>query len=338
MNSNILKLKKNNFYDTKKILNIANIIKQAKTFFLSGHLQPDCDSVGSALALASVLNRINKKAVIYSYDRIPEFLKFLDGVDEIKMLKRKTNKFDCAIILEASNFFRIGNKVSKSQFKKIINIDHHLTFSNFGTVNYVVPSSSSTAELVLNILEYMKIKLTKNEAECLYTGILTDTGCFQQINTNINSHIASIKLMKYGVNINKIYKKIHENNSVNGLKLKGLALCSIKTVFNNRVAYIVLTKKMFKKSHAKYDDCKNIVNYILTIKSVKVGCVFREIDKNITKISLRSIKNFNLLDIVNQFGGGGHKNAAGCIINNNMETSIKIIVNVLKNKIYDKEL
>ncbi|MDR1720876.1 MAG: bifunctional oligoribonuclease/PAP phosphatase NrnA [Endomicrobium sp.] len=319
-------------YDLKKISEISKIIKYSKTFFIAGHIKPDGDSLGSALALASVLKRCDKKVCVYSYDEIPDFLKFLKGSEKIKRTAKKTDLFDCAIILESIDFSRMGDIITPVQAKKIINIDHHLTHANFGNVNYIVPSASSTAELVLNILEYMKIKLTKDEAESIYTGILTDTGRFQQTNTTPNSHIACAKLMRSGLDVNEIYKKIYENNSINTLKLHGLALCRMKTIFDNQVCYIVLTKDMFKKARVGNLNTEGIVSYTLKVKDVKVGCLFKEIDKKTTKISCRSVKDFNVLEVMRKFDGGGHKNAAGCIIKYGINISIKMISDILKEK------
>jgi phosphoesterase RecJ-like protein len=324
--------------ELKKIAEIAKIIKQSKTFFIAGHVKPDGDSLGATMALSSVLERMGKKPYVYCADDIPGSLKFLTCDREIKKSAKKTDKFDCAIILESADFSRMGDIIAPSQAKKIINIDHHLSYKNFGTVNYVVPSSSSTSELVLNILEYMKIKLTKNEAKSLYAGILTDTGCFQQTNTTCNSHLAAVKLMGRGIDINDIYKKIYENSSISALKLKGLALCAIKTILNNRVAYIVLTKDMFKKSGAQEGDSDGIVSYTLKVSGVEVGCVFKEVDKKNTKVSLRSVRNFNLLDVVGKFGGGGHKNAAGCQVKGSTSAAVKMISSALKEKFDDKKL
>jgi phosphoesterase RecJ-like protein len=327
-----------NLSELKKISEISKIIKQSKTFFIAGHVKPDGDSLGSALAFSSVLKRLGKRACVYCADEVPDFLKFLKGANTIKKSAKKTDKFDCAIILESINFSRMGDIITPDQSKKIINIDHHLTYTNFGNVNYIVPSSSSTSELIFNILEYMKIELTKREAESLYTGILTDTGRFQQTNTTCNSHVAAAKLMEYGIDINDVYKKIYENDSIHALKLQGLALCGIKTVLNNRVSYIVLTKDMFKKSGANEADSEGIVNYALRITGVEVGCIFKEIDKKTTKISCRSVRNFDLLDVVGKFGGGGHKNAAGCTIKEDIDAAIRMISNVLKEKFDGKEL
>jgi len=327
-----------NSSDLEKISEISKIIKHSRTFFIAGHIKPDGDSLGSALALASVLKRCDKKVCVYCCDEIPDFLKFLKGSDEIKKAVRKTDLFDCAIILDSADFSRMGGIITPSQAKVIVNIDHHLTCTGFGNVNYIVPSSSSTAELVLNILEYMKIKLTKSEAESLYTGILIDTGRFQQTNTTPNSHIACAKLMKSGVNVNEIYKKVYENNSIGTLKLHGLALCGIKTIFNNQVSYIVLTRDMFKKIGARNLNTEGIVNYTLKIKDVKVGCLFREIDEKTTKVSCRSVKDFDVLEVVRRFGGGGHKNAAGCIIKDGIDVSVEMINNVLKERLNDSDL
>jgi phosphoesterase RecJ-like protein len=321
--------------DIKKISEITEIIKQSNTFFIAGHVKPDGDSIGSALAIASVLKRRGKKACVYSssIDEIPKFIKFLKGSNKIKQSVKKTQEFDCAIILESNNFSRMGDIITPSQAKKIINIDHHLSHSDFGNVNYIVPSSSSTAELILNIFEYMKIKLLKHEAECLYTGIVTDTGRFQQVNTTVNSHIASAKLIEYGVDVNKVYKEVYEKGSLNALKLQGLALYGIKTILNNKVSYILLTKDMLKKTGTSQGDSEGIVNYTLRIGGVLVGCVFKEVDRKITKVSLRSVKSFDLLKVAREFGGGGHKNAAGCTINASINDAVKIVTDVLKKKL-----
>ncbi|MDR0401461.1 MAG: bifunctional oligoribonuclease/PAP phosphatase NrnA [Endomicrobium sp.] len=328
-------MKNLNLSDFEKISEISKIIRSSKTFFIAGHVRPDGDSLGSALALASVLERLKKKVSVCCYGKIPDSIKFLSGIDKIKKNVKKNYVFDCAIILESIDFSRMGNIINEKQAKKIINIDHHFAYTNFGDVNYVDSSSSSTAELVLNVLEYMKIEPTKNEAENLYVGILTDTGCFQQANTTINSHISCAKLMKFDININNIYKNIYECNSIDTLKLHGMLLCKIKTIFNNCVSYIVLKKNMLKKNKNVSTD--SIINYTLKIKDTKIGCFFREIDKKRTKVSCRSVNGFDILEIMRKFNGGGHKNAAGCIINAGLNNSIKIIINELKSRFnFDK--
>lgn len=319
-----------------KLSEIAKIIKKSKTFFIAGHVKPDGDSLGSALALRSALNRIGKKAAVYCADDVPGSLKFLRGTKFIKKTASRNACFDCAIILESLSFARMGDIISPSQAKKIINIDHHSVFTAFGDVNYIVPESSSTAELVLKIFEYMKIKPTKSEAESLYTGLVTDTGRFQYLNVNADSHTAAAKLIGFGVSPNDIFNKVYANGSAEGMNLLGLVLAGLKTFFNGKMAYAGISRNMYEKSGAKEDDTEGIVNFAMMIKGVKVSCLFKEVDKNTTKVSFRSVKNFNVLEIVKKWGGGGHKNAAGCTVKADMESSVKMISEAFKEK-FDAE-
>ncbi|MDR1695905.1 MAG: bifunctional oligoribonuclease/PAP phosphatase NrnA [Endomicrobium sp.] len=311
--------------DLKKISEISKIIKQSKTFFIAGHVKPDGDSIGSALALKSVLTRIGKKAEVYSSDDVPVYLKFLKGANKIKKSAKKNAVFDCAVILESVNFSRMGDIITPDQAKKIINIDHHALFTNFGAVNYIVPDSSSTAELIFNIAEYMKIKLTKDEAECLYTGILTDTGRFQQLNTTADSHVTAAKLIGSGVSPSYVRNQVYENNSLASVRLLGMALSSMHTACGGKMAYMVLTPDMFRKSGANGDETESVINFTMTVAGVKAGCLFKVIDKNTTKISFRSVKGFDVLKIARKYGGGGHKNAAGCTIDSNFRVSLEKI-------------
>ncbi|MCL2145098.1 MAG: bifunctional oligoribonuclease/PAP phosphatase NrnA [Endomicrobia bacterium] len=319
--------------ELKKLSEISKIIKQSKTFFIAGHVKPDGDSLGSCLALRSMLNRIGKKALVCCADDVPDMLKFMSGAGQIKKTVPKNMFFDCAIILESINFSRMGDIISPSQTKKIINIDHHSAFTGFGDVNYIVPESSSTAELVLKIFEYMKIKPSENEADCLYTGLVTDTGRFQQLNTNSGSHTAAAKLLNFGVSPNKIFNKVYANSSAGGLKLLGFALTTLKTSFGGQMAHMTITKEMFKQSGAKEDETEGIINFGMMIKGVKVSCLFKEADKNTVKISFRSVKGFNILETVKKCGGGGHKNAAGCTLKSDINSAVKIISNALKDKL-----
>ncbi|MDR1195359.1 MAG: bifunctional oligoribonuclease/PAP phosphatase NrnA [Endomicrobium sp.] len=318
--------------ELKKLSEISGIIKQSKTFFIAGHVKPDGDSLGCALALWSMLKRAGKKASVYCADGVPDMLKFLHGAKFIRKTAPKNAVFDCAIILESVNFSRMGDIIVPSQAKKIINIDHHSVFTDFGDVNYIVPQSSSTAELVLKIFEYMKIKPSKNEADSLYTGLVTDTGRFQQLNTNCESHIAAAKLINYGVCANDIFNKVYAGNSLASLNLSGLVLSGLQTAFDGKIAYTSITRDMYKKSGAKEDDSEGIVNFGMTVKGVKVSCLFKEESKNATKVSFRSVKNFNVLEIVKKFGGGGHKNAAGCTLKAGINSSLKIIIDAFKEK------
>ncbi len=328
--------------ENKKILNLQNsskkeildaiswIIKESETFFIAGHTKPDGDALGSGLALASLLKRLGKKVTHCSIDPVPGDMAFMPGASEIKITDKVTDMFDCAVILESINFERMGNIILQNQAKKTINIDHHLSYTDFGDVNYVVPSSSSVSELIFDIFKNLNISPNLQEAENLYIGIVTDTGRFQQLNTNVNSHLTAAELLKCGISPNKICKKLFATTELSKIKLYGLALSNIKTAFNDKFIYIKITKEMFAKSGASYTDTDGIINYCVSVPTAVVGCILKEVDENTVKISFRSIESFNLLDIIKIFDGGGHKNAAGCTIKAGIDTAEDKILKAFK--------
>ena len=312
---------------------ISKIIKQSNTFFIAGHTKPDGDALGSGLALASLLRRMGKKVTHCSLDPVPQDMAFMKRSKSIKITNKTSKNFDCAIILECINFTRMGDIISPSQAKKIINIDHHLAHSNFGNVNYILPSSSSVSELIYDVFMNLKMIPTKEEAENLYIGIVTDTGRFQQLNTNANSHLVVAQLLKCGVNSNKLCKKLFLTMEIPKMKLYGLALSNIETAYNEKLVYIKLTKDMFTKTKASDTDTDGIINYCISAPKAVVGCLLKEVDNKTTKLSFRSIEKFNLLNIVKLFNGGGHKNAAGCTINSDINIATKKIIEAFKGKL-----
>ena len=317
---------------------ISDIIKKSKTFFIAGHIKPDGDSLGAACAVSLRLNRMNKKAEVYCLDPIPREICRINGISKIKSQAPKNKTFDCAIILESSDLARMGDIIDKSQAKKIINIDHHQINSMFGDANYVVANSSSVSELVIDVFDYMGIKMKLDEAENLYIGLMTDTGRFQNSNVNENSHAAAAKLIKAGVSPSDLVRCIYSNETVQSLKLLAKALENTELLFDGQLAYSTLTKNNFKQTGAKDSDSGGIVNYLLSIGGVKAACLLKEEDKNTVKASLRSVKSFDLLDIVKKFGGGGHKNAAGATLNGNIKTALALIKNSFAAKFGDTDV
>lgn len=316
-----------------KLSQISKIIKQSKTFFIAGHINPDCDSLGSSLALRSVLKRLGKKAEVYCGDEIPDAALSIKNSSKIKKNPPKNKIFDCAVILESSNLERIGNLISKRQAKKIINIDHHLINSNFGDVNWIDPNSSSAAELVLRLFEFMKIKLNKDEAESLYFGLLTDTGGFKNSNTRADSHLAAAKLFACGIDADFVQSRVFSRDSFASLKLLGCALSNMQTCFDGQISYTFLDLEMFKQCGASQKDADGISVFLLKLDGAKAGFFIKEENISKLKVSLRSIKNFNILKIAKMFGGGGHKNAAGFFMDGGIESAVAKIKEAFKTEL-----
>jgi phosphoesterase RecJ-like protein len=322
----------------KKVLQrIVEAIKKSTTFFIAGHLKPDGDTVGSALALASLLKRLKKKAYVYSGEPLPDFLTFLKGSDRIIVTSKATREFDCAIILECADLDRMGNLISSEQAALIVNIDHHAHFSNFGDINYVNPGASSSAEQVYYLFKHMKMPFTINEAEALYTGLVTDTGKFQQANTTPSALLMAADLLTVGLEPARLYDKLYATQPLSSLNLLGLALNTLKTAQSGKIAYLEITRAMYRRAHSNVTETEGIINYCMMMPGVCVGILFRETEvPGIIKVSFRSRNSFDVNKVSKHFGGGGHRNAAGCSINGTMaiakERVLGYVSDILKKK------
>lgn len=298
---------------------IVKIIKKNKYFFIAGHLKPDGDTVGSALALASLLRRLGKIPFIYTKDAIPDNLLFLPRISKIKKTDIVLRDFDCAIILECSNFERMGSLISPKQARTIINIDHHTSFTAFGDINYCDPIASSSSEQIFALFESFGLKITKDEAVCLYTGLVTDTGKFQHANTTPSALRMAATLIEAGVKPELLFDKIFAFKPIKALRLLGSALTTLSLDSDCRIAYMTITNDMYHKSGATPMDTEEIINYSIMVPGVLIGLMFREnYVPGAVKVSFRSRGNIDVSAIAQYFGGGGHKNAAGCSIDGSL--------------------
>lgn len=320
---------------TPKILSrIADVIHRNETFFIAGHVKPDGDTVGSGLAIASLLKRLGKKPKIFTREAIPSFLCFLNGAHSIRLTDKVVGEFDCAIILECSDLDRLGNLINLEQATTVVNIDHHAIFSNYGDVNYVEPTASSSAEQVFNLFRHMKMPLTKAEAEALYVGLVTDTGKFQQANTTPRALRMAADLMDAGVEPTRIYDKLYAVMPQSSLNLLGAALKTLTVAISGKVAYMTITHEMYRETRSDVSETDGIINHAMMIPGVCAGILFRETEHpGVIKASFRSRGNVDVNRIAGHFGGGGHKNAAGCSYNGSIKTAEKAILKYLEHKL-----
>ncbi|MBN1622592.1 MAG: bifunctional oligoribonuclease/PAP phosphatase NrnA [Endomicrobiales bacterium] len=318
----------------KALLKIFKAIKKNKTFFIAGHLKPDGDTVGTALALASLLHRLKNKVEIYSKEPIPEYLLSAPGAKKIIIADKTVKKFDCAIILECLDFERMGNIIDSEQVETVINIDHHANYNHFGHINYIDPKASSSSEQVYNIFKFFKMPININEAKCLYIGLVTDTGKFQQTNTTSYALNVAASLVDVGLKPTVIYDAVYANKSLSSLNLLGHSLCNLKLSCSGKVAYLEVTRQMYKKTRSNPSEAEGIINYAMMMPKVIVGVLFRKDDDNgYIKVSFRSRGSFNVNKVAQYFGGGGHKNAAGCSVKGNIVKAKKEVLKYLGKKL-----
>ena len=311
---------------------IIQVIKKNKRFLISTHVNPDPDALCSELALAGYLRSIGKTVTIINDKDVPSQYLYFSGISRIKYYREKKKvAYDVAIIVDCGELDRIGRVSNLIQEGKVlINIDHHITNDYFGSLNLVQPKASSTAEVLYELFTKAKSPLNKSLAILLYTGIMTDTGSFRHENTTARTHAIASELIKFKFSVPKLYKKIYETFSCGDLKELIKVIGRFKIHFDGRVACIALSKKVLSKFTKEFDLRDTIFKFLRSVKKVDVVVIFTEAEKNKTRINLRSSDQFDVAKLAYHFHGGGHRRASGCIINENVSQSQKIILNRIR--------
>lgn len=312
----------------KDIHAICENIFTNKSFILIPHISIDGDDLGCMLTLYEALLKLKKEVFLYSPDSVPENLKFLQGIENLKN-EIPFKKFDTAVFLECSNTERIPSKVNiKSIAKTTISIDHHPDNKMFAKLNWINSTASALGEIIYELLNKLSIKLTNTMAENLYVAILTDTGGFKYLNTTSRTHEIIAELMKNKINIAEIYQKIYEEKSINILKLLGRVLYNIREKPEIKTIWSIITMNMMKEENVNEEDTQIIIEEIKKAKNFEFYILFKEMDRNTVKVSMRS-NNFPINILALKYKGGGHQRAAGCTINDTLENAQKLILSDL---------
>lgn len=320
--------------DSRILDDILSAIKNGQTFCLSGHRNPDADVVGSQLAMESLIRRLgpSKQVDILNCGYPPRSLSFLPGYTHVKSTDLVENDYDVVITFESSGEDRLGNIINLArQAKCVINIDHHLHNPNYGTINFVEPSTSSTAELIFKIFERSGLALSKDEATCIYTGLVADTGCFRYGNTNVQSHDIAGKLLMAGVPVAQVSEQTYMSRSKTAMKLLTHALSGQRLLFGDRVSMMRINEDFYREIDAQSDDTDEIVNAGLLMGSVVVSVLLKEKrNPDEVKVSFRSKGETDINQVARAFDGGGHKNASGCAIQGRLDDVESLITEKLK--------
>jgi len=306
-----------NIFDFKQLLSTP------KQIVLTIHMNPDADALGSALGLAPILEKKGHNVTIVSPNTFPDFLKWMKGNEDVLVFdkqeeecKKVINSADLVFSMDYSALKRVGavaEEIAKSAAQKVI-IDHHREPEDYADFMRWSTDAGATAELVFDLLTDLGWNnlLDKDTGECLYAGIMTDTGGFRHPNTTQHIHEIVAKLIGLGVDTSRVSKLVYDSNSINRIKLLGFALSerlTILTEFN--VAFIQLSKQDLTLYNSQKGDTEGLVNYALSIKGIVMAALFKESD-GMVKMSFRSIGSFSVNDFARKnFDGGGHTNAAG---------------------------
>ncbi len=295
---------------------ISKVILESNKIGIAFHASPDGDAIGSTLALYHGLKELGKDVYILSKEVVPDNLAFLPGSEEIDGdMPRTTYDTDLVIVLDCGNMDRICARVDDF-CGTLINIDHHVTNDMYGVINHIEPKSAATAEIVYLLLKELGYNFDSQEeifqriGTCIFTGIVTDTGCFRHSNVTKRTHTISGELMECGVNNTKIYDSLFDNKPYEKVKLMGYALSRLELLVNNKVSFIELSKELLDSVSLGNLDTSDIISIALGIEGVEVAVVTKEVEDGV-KASLRSKADYDVRRVAEALGGGGHIKASG---------------------------
>lgn len=305
------------------ILQLNTLLATPKKCVIFPHKNPDGDALGSTLALAHFLSKQKHQCHVISPNEYPKFLHWLPGQEEIlcynqseTLCQKYINEADVFFTLDFNALSRIApiDQLLTPHESAIVMIDHHQSPENYAHLQYSDPRIGSTCEMVYNVLVALDVNgIDKTIAECLYTGIMTDTGSFQYSSTSAKTHEVVANLLHHGIDHVKIHQAIYDSYSFDRLQLLGTALNNLTQVEQLKAVYTHLSQHELNTFHFKKGDTEGFVNYGLRLSGIKLSVILIEnSQEEIIKLSFRSKGAFDVNAFARKhFNGGGHKNAAG---------------------------
>ena len=314
-----------NIFDTRDIERLKEIINEGSFFVLTCHTGPDGDALGSTLGFAHYLRALGKEALVVVPDAYPDFLAWMPGAQDILRVDKHGDKAGLMVAMAdvifamdynaLSRVDDIGPMIAKSKAQKVL-VDHHLHPDHFCDLSFSYPQLSSTCEVVFRLVVAMGgyEQLTKAACECIYAGMMTDTGCFSYGPCTQEVYLIISMLMQKEINKDRIYNKVFNNYSEGRLRLMGYVLYEKMRVFpEHHAALITLSREEMARFNFNKGDSEGLVNITLQMKGIHFSAFLREdTEKDLIRVSLRSQGTFPCNKFAaSYFSGGGHLNASG---------------------------
>ena len=311
---------------------IKSKIMENDNFYILTHEYPDGDTFGSAFALCKALQKLGKKAkVLVDGDITDKFIYLTNGIIE--------QEFECnyVIAVDVAEINRLG--VNKDIFENNIDIaiDHHLLHRPFAKEYYVDANSGANAQIIYKLINLLEIDIDSDIANCIFTGICTDTGCFKYANATAESFIIAAKMIECGADSANISREMFDTKSKRRVDIECRVLSDIEYFAQDKASMITVTRDMIEQTKATSDDTDGLASLPRQIQGVEIGVMIRERKIGGCKISVRTKGKYNATKICSYFGGGGHKAASGCVIEKPLEES-KILIKEIVTKELNGEL
>src|SRR5215210_5285156 len=306
---------------------VVELIEAKRHFAITSHIRPDGDGLGSSLGLYWVLRALDKEAEVLIHDPVPHSYLKLPGAESVRVTQTVDRAYDAVFVIECSDITRPGLKDLDKQL--VVNIDHHSTSAMFGTINWIDATASAVGEMIYNLCKATGVRVSKEIAECVYTALITDTGSFHYSNTTERTFKVASELVRTGVKPAKTAEAVFASYPWSRIQLMGAVLSTARRDESGRVACMRQTVEMQQQAQASDEDADGFVNYPLTVGEVEAVAMLKECEPGVYRTSLRSKGDVNVAKVAEKFGGGGHRNAAGCTLRGNWEDAESMIVGLL---------
>lgn len=300
------------------------LLKQLRSghrFLLVSHMNPDGDAIGSSLGLARILRSLGKGAVVWNHDEVPKLYSRLAGSERIHTGQEPPagypESFDALISLECPSLDRTGLESAIGDIP-IINIDHHLGNEHYGQVNWIDTAAPSLGEMIYRIARGLMVELDQETATALYLTLVTDTGGFRFSNSTPAAFEAAASLVTEGAKPEQVAGWLYESQPLSAIKLLTEMLPSLE-IHDERIASATITSEMFDRVGASTGDTEGLIDYPRSIAGVEAAALIRQVGDKQYKVSLRSRGSVDVEKIARRNGGGGHRNAAGYLLDGSLD-------------------
>jgi bifunctional oligoribonuclease and PAP phosphatase NrnA len=314
-----------------EFLEIVETIRSRNRFVISSHARPDGDSIGSQLAMAFALRALGKEVRVVNKDQAPGPLMTFPGVSEIEIADRVEGTFDAAIIMECGDLGRTG--VSGLERSFVVNIDHHPGNEGYGNVNWFDSTAAACGEMVYELIKALAVPLSPDIATHIYLAILTDTGSFHYSSISPRTFDICRETVLAGVDPVLVARNVYDSNNMGRLKLFGTVLSAMQLDTSGRIAIVYLDHEMARAAGGTYEDTEGLINLPLTVKEICAVVFFKQIEGDEYRVSMRSKGEIDIGAVAKDFGGGGHKNAAGCTVRGGIDALQKLFVDKIERAI-----
>lgn len=318
---------------TGSAADVAAAIRRHDAFLITSHARPDGDAIGSQLAMAFALDALGKRVRLVNHDPVPGPYRGFPGTDRIVEAPAAEPLADLPPDAEATIVMECGDlarpEVAGLERPVVINIDHHVGNTMFGSVNWFDASAASCAEMVADVIDALGVEWTREIAAHLYLGILTDSGGFRHGPISARTFQASARIAATGVSAARLAREVFDSFGIGRIRLTGALLDAMTLHHNNRLAVLYYDDDILNACGATSDDTDGLVNLPLGAKEVLAVALVRKQTDTQYRVSMRSKGDVSVRSVAMQHGGGGHVNAAACSIPGTRESVTAAVVTAI---------